>query len=158
MDSNRWQVILALVCFAVILMSSGAVLWMFFWPRLKVLATATVGETVVRVEVAASPGARARGLSGHAPLAADEGMIFIFPEAGWPSFWMKGMRFPLDIIWINDNRVVEVTADVPTPSGSGSLPLYAPKEPADKALEVPAGFARANDVALGDLVRIEIVP
>src|SRR5882672_5260542 len=43
---------------------------------------------------------RTLGLSGHSPLAADEGMLFIFPAPGEYGFWMKDMLFPLDLVWI----------------------------------------------------------
>jgi uncharacterized membrane protein (UPF0127 family) len=83
-------------------------------------------------------------------------MLFVLPNDS-PSFWMKGMRFPLDIVWINGNRVVDVSADVPAPQGpGGGLPTYSPDRPADRALEVNAGWAARHGVEPGDTVRVRL--
>lgn len=110
---------------------------------------------VVRVELAQTAAERTRGLGGHAPLGADEGMLFVFPEAGRHSFWMKGMAFALDIIWIRDGQVVHVLADVPPPrpgTADSELPLYTPPAAADYVLEVPAGFAARWGIQAGSRV------
>lgn len=108
----------------------------------------------VRAEVADDEASRQRGLSGRERLAADEGMLFLLSDDS-PSFWMKGMRFPLDIVWIRDGRVVDVTADAPPPRGSNApLPTYSPDRPADRALEVNAGWAADHGIRRGDVVRV----
>src|SRR3989344_5634246 len=61
----------------------------------------------VNVEVAQTVAERSRGLSNRPPLGADEGMVFVFPEPSTPSFWMNGMRFPLDL---PVSHVLEVSA------------------------------------------------
>ena len=74
-----------------------------------------------------------------------------------PRIWMKGMRFPLDLVWIDDDRVVDVTADVPDQPGTpdAQLPIYSPSQPANRVLEVNAGWAKRNGVQPGDRVRLE---
>jgi hypothetical protein len=118
-------------------------------------AVVTVGDASVRAEVAADQASQRRGLAGRERLAADAGMLFLLPDDS-PSFWMKGMRFPLDIVWIRDGRVVDVTADVPPPDAqASSLPTYSPDRPADRALEVNAGWAARHGVERGDVVRVQ---
>jgi uncharacterized membrane protein (UPF0127 family) len=118
-------------------------------------AVVSIGDASVRAEIAADQVSRQRGLSGRERLAADAGMLFLLPDDR-PTFWMKGMRFPLDIVWIRDGRVVDVTADVPPPDRpSASLPTYSPDRPADRALEVNAGWAARHDVERGDTVRVQ---
>src|SRR3989344_3214907 len=53
----------------------------------------------LNLELATTPEARARGLSGRARLAPDAGLLFIFATPAQPGFWMKGMNFALAIIW-----------------------------------------------------------
>ena len=116
---------------------------------------------VVRVELARTAEERTRGLGGHAPLGADEGMLFVFPEPGRHSFWMKGMTFALDIMWIRDGQVVHVIADVPPPrSGTpdSELPIYTPPAAANYVLEVPAGFAARWNIQSGSRVVLRGVP
>jgi uncharacterized protein len=107
-----------------------------------------VGNTKVRAEVAGDAAARRRGLSGRARLADGRGMLFVFPSRGPRTFWMKGMRFPLDILWINRGRVKGIARDVPVPRGS--LPVYPSGGPVDRVLEVPAGWSARHGVSPGD--------
>lgn len=70
----------------------------------------TIGSKKYTVKIAETPSDRARGLSGREKLNADEGMLFIFPEDGIYPFWMKDMRFAIDIIWIDASwNVVAIT-------------------------------------------------
>jgi uncharacterized protein len=115
-----------------------------------------IGDATVQVELADDEAARRRGLSGRPRLGRDQGMLFVLPN-DMPSFWMKGMRFPLDIVWIDGNRVVDVTADVPPPRRpGGGLPTYSPDRPADRVLEVNAGWAALHGVEPGDTVRVRL--
>src|SRR3989344_5794286 len=57
-----------------------------------------VGSVVVHVEVASTSAEREKGLSGHMPLGASEGMLFIFDWSNTWGFWMKDMQFAIDII------------------------------------------------------------
>jgi uncharacterized protein len=111
-----------------------------------------VSGATVQAEVAADAKARERGLSGRRGLAEDRGMLFVYPDHGARTYWMKGMRFPIDIIWIDRGQVQGVERSVPVPRGS--LPLYASDGPADHVLEVPAGWARRHGTKRGDRVSI----
>ena len=116
-----------------------------------------VGDATVRVEVADDNAERALGLGGRDELNPDAGMYFVLTDDS-PRIWMKGMRFPLDLVWIDGDRVVDVTARVPTePPGTpeAQLPIYSPSEPANRVLEVNAGWARQNGVRPGDGVSFE---
>lgn len=94
------------------------------------------------LEIAATPETRARGLGGREKLCRDCGMLFVFQTAAPHTFWMKDMRFPLDILWLRDQRVVSLERNVP-PDYSGIL---VPPEAADQVLEVNAGAAAAIQV------------
>lgn len=116
-------------------------------------ATVHIGDATVLVEVANTPALREKGLSGHAPLGAGEGMLFVFGQDVTDGFWMKDMLFPIDIIWIDaEGRVVTVVPDA-TPE---SYPeVFYPTKPARYVLEVPAGFAQMHGIAEGTKVVVE---
>lgn len=117
--------------------------------------TVTIGGTKVKAELAISDEEKARGLSYRSFLAKDQGMLFIFPEKTIPAFWMKGMRFPLDIIWIADGEVKDVSENLPVIKTSDkSLPHYSPKVPIDMVLEVNAGFVKEYNISEGTKVQI----
>jgi len=105
----------------------------------------------ISLEISDAAETRERGLSGRDSLAVDNGMLFVFPEAGNYGFWMKGMRFPIDIVWIAYDTVVGWEADVDPQIGvpDASLAVYYPPSPADRVLELPGGRAAALDIALG---------
>ena len=67
------------------------------------LRTITVNNQPVAVEIADTPTEQAKGLSGRASLPAGTGLLFIFDQPDYYSFWMKEMNFPIDILWLDDN-------------------------------------------------------
>ncbi|HEX2036747.1 MAG TPA: DUF192 domain-containing protein [Chloroflexota bacterium] len=106
----------------------------------------------VTVELARTADERARGLGGHAPLGPTDGMLFVFEQAAPHAFWMKGMTFPLDIMWIEGGKVVHLERDVPpSPPSETDLtrPVYTPSVSARYVLEVNAGFAAQHGVEVG---------
>lgn len=78
-------------------------------------AEVTVGSLSVRSEVMKTPQELAQGLSERAALAPGYGMLFDLNVPQNISFWMKGMRFDLDMIWISDNKVIGIDRDIPFP-------------------------------------------
>ncbi len=123
-------------------------------PVASVAATVRVNDHRFHVTVAQSEAQRERGLSGRTSLNQDEGMVFLFPSQGIYPFWMPEMRFPLDIIWIRQNAIVEM-AQLDAPSIDHPEPeLHTPTEQADMVLEVPAGTAQALQLRIGDPVSI----
>jgi len=86
-------------------------------------------------------------------------MAFLFDEPGRPAFWMAGMYFDIDIVWIRGSRVVDFSERLPHPlpeldPRSAGLPEYRPRESADLVLEVPAGTVQARGWERGDPVEI----
>ncbi len=65
-----------------------------------------IDEVAFEVDVVATPAALAKGLSGREDLSSNEGMLFVFSKVKEQTFWMKGMKIPIDLIWIKDDVVV----------------------------------------------------
>jgi hypothetical protein len=110
----------------------------------------------VAVDVAATPETREKGLSDRPVIGPGEGMVFLFPAAELYAFWMKDMHFPIDILWISEGQLVDMTTDVPPAVPGQEIPRYAPKFPADTVLEVQAGFAERHRLAPGMKVSVRI--
>lgn len=128
-----------------------------FLPQPVKLAQVEVDGAVLNVEIADTPATRSEGLGGRENLASDSGMLFIFDSIGQYSFWMKGLKFPLDFIWIKDGVVVDITKNVPPPTLSqkdASLPTYQPKVAVDSMLEVNAGTVDRLSIQTGDKVKV----
>jgi uncharacterized protein len=102
----------------------------------------------VRLEVAADPSARARGLMGRTEVAKGTGMVFLYPADVTEAFWMKNTLVPLSIAFVAaDGRVVSV-AEM-TPCKADPCPSYAPAGPYRYAVELAAGSFGAAGVGPG---------
>ncbi len=123
----------------------GAQSWLFTRPL-------QVGDTTFNVAVADSAEERKRGLSGVRAMGPNQGLYFVFPRAYLLSFWMKDMRFAIDIVWIDSaHRVIHMIENV-TPE---TFPMvFTVQQPAQYALEIKAGRARAAGIKIGDTVSL----
>lgn len=65
-----------------------------------------VGGHTLSLEIAKSDAARERGLGGRKSMPGNKGMVFIFDSAARQCFWMKGMEFPLDMVFMNAHRQI----------------------------------------------------
>lgn len=108
----------------------------------------SIAGVKIAVEIADTDEERVKGLSGRNSLDKNEGMLFVFANKDIaPSFWMKGMKISIDIIWINDGKVIKIDKDIPiTPEEK----RYTPGQPIDYVLEVAAGFSDKNNLKIGD--------
>jgi uncharacterized membrane protein (UPF0127 family) len=115
-----------------------------------------IGDATFTVDLATTGPQRSQGLSGRDPLAPGAGMLFVFPGENRFVFWMKEMRFPLDIVWINaECRIVDITLNAPAPppdQALADLPRFSPSELARYVLEIHAGEAAAQGINAGDMV------
>lgn len=105
-----------------------------------------------KIELADSEEERRIGLSQRNRPSDDYAMLFLFPAAGQHGFWMKGMKFPLDILWISgDNKVVYIEKNI-SPEFKGTLN---PPVMADKVVEINAKLSDKYGLKIGDEVFIK---
>jgi len=110
------------------------------------------------VELAKTPKDQQLGLSGRKSLPQDQGMLFVFTTAAKYPFWMKEMNFPLDMIFIKDNKIVTIFTNVPVPKDpkATNIPVYTPTQPANYVLEINAGQVKKYNFKNGDTVKITL--
>jgi uncharacterized protein len=102
------------------------------------------------VELATSDAEHQRGLMLRDGLPAGHGMLFVFGHARPLSFWMRGVRIPLDIIFIRANGRILRIAENAKPLSETSIPSGGP---AIAVLEVAGGTAHKLGITTGDTVR-----
>ena len=108
----------------------------------------------VAVDVADSDASRTRGLMFRPTLSDREGMLFVFARPDRYAFWMKNVRMPLDIIWLDEShRVVWIVHEAP-PCGGEACVVYQPPRNATFVIEVTGGFARLEGIRIGERVTI----
>jgi len=105
------------------------------------------------VELALTDSEKERGLGFRDSLALNQGMLFVWDHKEIFPFWMKGMRFPIDIIWIADTTIVDITHSAPVVT-NGRYVTYPPQVPVNKVLEINAGLAQQYGISEGDTITI----
>lgn len=120
----------------------------------QVIKEVQIKNKIIKVEVADDNKEKEKGLSGRKSLKESSGMLFMFDVSGDYIFWMKDMKIPIDIIWINENLyIVHIEEGVipetyPITFKSPSMSKY--------VLEVSTGFSSKNNFKVGD--RVEFRP
>lgn len=115
--------------------------------------TITINNHTWQVELADTPQKQYQGLSNRDRLCDNCGMLFDFQPAQTPGFVMRDMNFPLDIIWITDNKILAVNQNLQPESGE-NLQVYQPPQAVDYVLEINAGDAEKNQIKVGDIVNV----
>jgi hypothetical protein len=116
-------------------------------------AEATVNDHVFRTEVALFPWELEKGLGQRDSLEENQGMLFVFPSSGKPVFWMKDMKFPLDVLWIKGETIVEISENVPLFT-QGEVTVIKPEQEIDKVMEIKTGTVSRYGIKTGDKVKI----
>lgn len=101
-----------------------------------------------QVEIADTPSLRERGLSGRSVIADDFGLLFVFEMSGGYEFWMKDMKFPIDIVWLDKNlRVTSVSEDI---SPQTFPKTFTSSQKSKYVLEVNSKIAKKNNYIEGN--------
>jgi uncharacterized membrane protein (UPF0127 family) len=101
----------------------------------------------ITVDVARTRDQHTRGLAGCAHLPEHRGMLF---EMGITSVWpftMRGVSFPLDMIFVDGSGVVVGIVESAPPGGIGPYGIHTPSR---WVLEANGGWARRHGVKIGD--------
>ncbi|MDB5186103.1 MAG: hypothetical protein JWL85_626 [Candidatus Saccharibacteria bacterium] len=111
-----------------------------------------MSDRCFRVLWATTPEARQQGLSGHPGLKDNETMVFVFDKLEVQCFWMKDMKFGLDMIWLDDQKkIVAIEQNV---SPDTYPQTFCPDAQARYVVEVNAGTANKLGLGLGQTVKL----
>jgi len=107
-----------------------------------------LGDGIFVARVADTDSSRKKGLSGVAHLGANEGLLMVFDDEDTWDIWMKDMKVPLDIIWLDGGgEVVHRVKNAPIDDGEPRI--FSPNRPARYVLEVPAGTIDSRSINIG---------
>ena len=113
-------------------------------------------RTCIALEVADTPREQQLGLMQRPALPPLRGMWFPARPPRPIRFWMLNTLAPLDMLFLRDNRVMAIAADVPV-CPKLPCPSYGPEDPSDGVVELRAGEARRLGIRPGDPVQIETI-
>lgn len=115
----------------------------------------------VMADIALTSEQQTKGLDVKNNLTENQGMLFVFQQPYRYGFWMIGMKFPIDIIWLDSNGVVTHIEHSlkPCPPASSNLacPVYFPEKDSQYVLETVAGFSVKHNVRLGTHMSFELI-
>lgn len=118
----------------------------------RVIFETRQGGIPIRVQVADTDEKRAQGLMYRKKMAADAGMLFLFPHEAVQTFWMRNTYIPLDMIFIDTHRRVVGIVESATPLTESPRSVW---RRARYVVEVNAELARINGIRAGTRVRFE---
>ncbi len=128
---------------------SAGLLWLLQWRYAT--EHIVLKDQHLHVLVAKNPKQWHKGLGGRDDLGKYDGMLFLFPFYEKHAFVMRDMRFPLDMIWLAQGKVVEMAPNVPI---SPQDRPYIPRMDANAVLELPAGWIDRYDLKIGDVISV----
>jgi len=141
-----------IIFLALIAIALGAYYFKYGFPKLETenslaVRMLTIGGKTLEVEIADTLVSRKQGLSGKESLGDNQGMLFVYGEPGNYSFWMKDMKFAIDIIWIDENKkIVDITYNAVPESYPQT---FSPKLPAKYVLEVSGLWVEEHGIGIG---------
>jgi len=98
------------------------------------------------------------GLSIKNSLSENEGMLFFLGEPQKASFWMKNMKFPIDIIWLNETfSIVHIEQELQPCKSVFDCKSYKPNYEALYVLETTDGFSKKHDLQIGDKIEFQLI-
>jgi uncharacterized membrane protein (UPF0127 family) len=111
----------------------------------------------ILADIAISTQEKAKGLSIKDDMNEDEGMLFVYDKPSRPAFWMKDMKFPIDIIWLDvTGSVIHIEEGLKPCIPSLTCPTYSPDKEAQYVLETVAGFSKKHQLKIGTHVDFEL--
>lgn len=110
----------------------------------------------VNVEIADDYDERMRGLMYRTKLDENSGMLFVFDEEDYQTFWMKNTLIPLDMVFIGENfNVVDIRHAIPCKQDPCAL--YRSSKPAKYVLEVNGDFTTNSNVEIGNKIILKSI-
>lgn len=144
------------ILFFMLLCVTALILFLFaYMLPTKKIPYVSINNHIFNLELAKTEKEREIGLAKYSNIQNDFGMLFVFEKSGNYSFWMKDMKFPIDIIFIRNGKIVAIFNNVPPPtSNSSQLPIYKPEKISDTVLEINAGLSKKYNFKENDAVNI----
>lgn len=105
--------------------------------------------TQLDIEIADSDYETQTGLMYRSSMADSQGMFFMFPDEAMHSFYMKNTEFPLDLIFIRQNKTIASFQENAQPFNESSL---SSKVPIQYVLEVNTGMVKKWGLQVGDSI------
>ncbi len=114
-----------------------------------------IGKATLKAEFALTGEEQQRGLMNRTQIPENFGMLFVFSDDDYRSFWMKNTFIDLSIAYIGANKKILEIIDMKAVSSSldADPPSYPSTVKAKYALEVNKGWFQKNKIKVGDKIK-----
>ncbi|MCX7779101.1 MAG: DUF192 domain-containing protein [Patescibacteria group bacterium] len=144
---QKWLVKRIIIFFLLFIIS---LFFIFLKSQKNAIHQACFRNYCFEVELARTPAEQMKGLMFRRKLDQNKGMLFIFDQEAYYSFWMKNTLLPLDIIWLNQNQEVVFISHQSQPCLENFCPIITPEKKAKYVLEINGGMAEKMNLKNGD--------
>ncbi|MBF0484497.1 MAG: DUF192 domain-containing protein [Candidatus Omnitrophica bacterium] len=118
------------------------------------MGTVCYKDKCLQVEEAKELADKARGLQGREKIDEDKGMLFIFSEPENIAFWMKDMKMPIDMIWMDEKGTIQALHETVPPCATEKCLNYTSGKPTKYVLETAAGLAQKWGLKEGEVMKV----
>ena len=144
------RIVLLFAIFAVGALALPPALWaQQAFSKSSLVIRTTEADHKFTIEIARTPGQMAQGLMYRRRMAADAGMLFLFPVPDRVTMWMKNTYIPLDMLFIDGTGWITGMAERTVPL---SLEIIRSEKPVSAVLELNAGTVSRLGIRPGDRV------
>ncbi len=107
-------------------------------------------------ELMVSDADRQMGLMFRPSLAADGALLFVFERPDFHGIWMKNCKFPIDIVWLDEQKKVIDVAEAVPPCRTEPCTVYSPMRKAAYVVEMNAKQARQEKMVVGAALAFDL--
>jgi uncharacterized membrane protein (UPF0127 family) len=97
---------------------------------------------------------RMQGLSRHKALENNDGLLIQFPFPFFWPIWMRGMQFPIDVLWLRHRKIVDMRDCLSTAT---PYRMHFPRSCADACVELNMGTIPNHQLSIGSPIEFQIV-
>ena len=121
-------------------------------------AKVKINDIEILADIALTDEQRSKGLSVRDSLGENEGMLFMFQTESKHPFWMYGMKFPIDIFWLDSaGKIIHMESNLQPCKSESDCVDYVPSENALYVLETVAGFAEKHQIEIGTDIDFQLI-
>ena len=132
-----------------------AVVVMLFVFNTKSKSYIVINDKSFKIDVAITNSQKSKGLAKYEKIPNDFGMLFLMGKSDYYTFWMKDMKFAIDIIYIDDNKIVDIFENVEKPNSKSETPRSVKSRfVSNKIFEINSGLSKKYGFKKGDSVKI----
>lgn len=145
-----------LIISIIIVIISIIIFFLFMKNKNENIKKVCINDNCFNVEVAKTAEEKANGLMFRESMDKDKGMLFIYEEEGFYSFWMKNTLIPLDIIWIDkDQKIIYIEKNA-QPCKTNICKSYGPDQKSKYILEINAGLTDNLKIKPEDKIMLDL--